>query len=125
MTLISAWASSVDLQVPEIWHSGKLRAEQTADIFAKQLNIAALQEVSGLSPNDDVAPFAEKIHKETSSIMVVGHLPFLARLASLLLCGNADGKMVNMEAGAILALSKQDDDWTVQFLMQPRHLKSD
>ncbi len=121
VTLIAAWAASVGLQVQEIWHSGKLRAEQTADIFAKHLSVTAPEKVSGLAPNDDVAPIAEQITAVAqSSLMLVGHLPFLGRLASLLLCGNADLKTINMEAGALVALSKHDGDWTMHCLMQPR-----
>jgi len=53
---IAAWAAQVGVVVKEIRHSGKLRAEQTANIFGERLNAAETRAVSGLAPHDDVMP---------------------------------------------------------------------
>ena len=57
---IADWAASIGIRVDEIRHSGKLRAEQTAEIFSECLNAAPPRVVSGLAPNDDVTLIGEE-----------------------------------------------------------------
>jgi phosphohistidine phosphatase len=120
---MAAWAATTGNHVAAIQHSGKLRAQQTAQIFADHLPEAPIPEaVSGLAPNDDVKPIANQLRSEVHPIMLVGHLPFLERLASLLVAGNADAPVVTLDAGALLALAKDEDGWSAVCLMQPRYL---
>jgi phosphohistidine phosphatase len=64
-------------QVSEIWHSGKLRARQTAEIIARVLGVKVVIEKKGLKPDDDPAPIAELIRKTDKNILIAGHLPFI------------------------------------------------
>lgn len=122
---MAAWAAAAGVRVTAIQHSGKLRAQQTAEIFADQLPEApAAQAVSGLAPNDDVTPIARQLLSERGSIMLVGHLPFLERLASLLITSDAGSPTVALAAGAILALASTDKGWRVVCLMQPKFLQA-
>ena len=123
---INLWAfletlAASGMRVDEIRHSGKLRAQQTADIFAEPLGIQA-QTVPGLAPKDDVVSIAGGIESEAGDMMLVGHLPFLERLAALLTSGSADISHVTLDAGALLELAMADDGWRVTCLMQPRLL---
>ena len=64
-----------------VWHSGKLRARQTAELFWRATN--ALAEVSaarGLQPEDPPGWIRDRLAGETRTIMLVGHMPHLARL---------------------------------------------
>ena len=107
---MAVWAAETGIHVAAIRHSGKLRAQQTAEIFADQLPDAFVpQAVSGLAPNDDVEPIAKQLQAEQGPIMLVGHLPFLERLASLLVTGDADAPAVILDAGALLALAKNEN----------------
>src|SRR5437867_4754684 len=82
-------AARCGLSVDQIRHSGKLRAEQTAEIFAKLLRPREGVVVQpGLAPNDNIRVIAEAARDWPSSVMLVGHLPFLSRLASFLLIGD-------------------------------------
>jgi phosphohistidine phosphatase len=120
---MAAWAAEVGIRVTAIWHSGKLRAEQTAEIFADHLPEApAAESASGLAPNDNVGPIAKQLRSQDGPIILVGHLPFLGRLASLLVAGTADASVVSFDAGALLALARNDDEWSVVCLMQPQLL---
>ena len=112
------WVAASGIRVDEIRHSGKLRAQQTAEIFAGPLGAHA-HATPGLAPKDDVASIAGIIASEDGEIMLVGHLPFLARLAALLTVGNADSSVVTLDAGALLELTRADDGWRVTCLMQP------
>ena len=98
------WVATSGIRVDEIRHSGKLRAQQTAEVFAEALGTQA-QAVSGLAPKDDVASIVTGIKSEDGDIMLVGHLPFLERLAALLTAGDADASHVALDAGALLELT--------------------
>ena len=120
---MAAWAAGAGIRVDEIRHSGKLRAQQTAEIFAEHLSDAPVpQAVSGLAPNDDVEPTAQLLRDERRAIMLVGHLPFLERLTSLLVAGDANASVVSLDAGALLALAKNESGWSAVSLMQPKLL---
>ena len=55
---VAGMLRKLQIKLPKIVHSGKLRAKQTADILAQGLNISLpLVQVSPvLNPNDDVRP---------------------------------------------------------------------
>ena len=81
---MAAYAGRLRIRVAEIRHSGKLRAMQTAEVFAEVLGVPS-SKCRGLSPNDDVAPLVDELTERAENLMLVGHLPHLARLASSLL----------------------------------------
>jgi phosphohistidine phosphatase len=118
---MAAWAASAGVQVCEIRQSGKLRAQQTAQIFAEHLGVQAVA-YAGLAPNDDVNDIAKAVESEQGDVMLVGHLPFLERLAALLTASRAETRIVAMDAGALLELTQVDDGWLATCLMQPRLL---
>lgn len=68
-----------------IWHSGKLRARQTAEAFLVACNpFASFRMVRGLGPDDPVAWVADALELEDMDVMVVGHMPHLPTLTSRL-----------------------------------------
>ena len=110
-----------DYQVPiaQIKQSGKKRARQTAEIFAGALKPAGgVEEVSGLKPLDDVTAFAANIDAAADT-MLVGHLPFMAKLASYLLSDNTDKIALEFKAGGMAYLEYQDNRWILKWLINP------
>jgi phosphohistidine phosphatase len=92
-------------------HSGKLRAEQTALALALGLDIPDVRLREGLNPSDPVAPFADRLRADepAGAVAIVGHLPFLDRLASLLVAGAEDAQVVAFHnAGLVKLVPKQD-----------------
>lgn len=77
------------IPVSHIYHSGKLRAAQTAEIFASVLQLESTSEsttaVNYLSPNDDVIQTAQQL--VVNNALYVGHLPHLENLLDYLICG--------------------------------------
>ncbi|OGP64261.1 MAG: hypothetical protein A3K22_02950 [Deltaproteobacteria bacterium RBG_16_42_7] len=74
----------------------------------------------GLAPNDDVYPWAGHISKENQDIMIVGHLPFMDRLVSLLVCGNENAGVILFRYSAIICLEqKQGSSWSIQWMLTP------
>jgi phosphohistidine phosphatase len=119
---VSRVAGKLNIRPSKVFHSGKTRAKQTAEIIVSGLKISdtTIEAVQGLNPNDDVKPWAERISKETEDLMIVGHLPFLDKLASLLLCGNENAQVIMFRYGAIVCLhQKEDKKWAVRWILTP------
>ncbi len=116
---ISAVTKRLGIRPARIYHSGKKRAEQTAGIIAGALNLSA-QLGQGLNPNDDVRPWGERISREAGDLMIVGHLPFLEKLASSLLCEDEGAEAVLFRYSAILCLEKKEPGrWAVDWVLKP------
>jgi phosphohistidine phosphatase len=116
---ISGAAKRMGLRPSRIYHSGKKRAEQTAGIIAEALDLPA-QLGQDLNPNDDVRPWVERISEETEDLMIVGHLPFLERLASSLICGDEGAKAAMFRYSAILCLEKKESGrWAMDRVIKP------
>jgi phosphohistidine phosphatase len=113
-------AKKMAIKPAKIFHSGKTRARQTAEIIASGLKVLDVEAVQGLNPNDAVQPWLEKIPKEKQDIMLVGHLPFLERLTSLLLGGNENARLVLFRYAGICCLEqKEDNGWAVRWFLTP------
>ncbi len=122
---IAAWLASTKLPVEQIRHTGKLRAQQTAEIFAQHLGLPEfLAEASGLSPNDDVQPVADSLSWETKSLMLVGHLPFVGRLVGCLVVDDPEQTVARFEAGGVVVLQYDDEQWSIVCSMSPQMLGS-
>jgi len=64
-----------------VWHSGKLRARQTAELVWRATNpLAQFSAARGLQPDDPPAWMRDQVSGETRTIVLVGHMPHLARL---------------------------------------------
>jgi phosphohistidine phosphatase len=112
-------AKRLDIRPSKIYHSAKRRARQTAEIIADSLNLSA-QAAQGLYSLDDIRPWVEQISKETEDLMIVGHLPFLEKLTSFLLCGDEKARLVLFRYGAMVSLiQKEDKGWTVSWILMP------
>jgi phosphohistidine phosphatase len=93
-----------------VWHSGKLRARQTADLCWRACQpLAALCATRDLQPGDPPTAMRDRLYGETRAILIVGHLPHLPALRALL-CP-ADGEAGFPAHGAV-ALESDDDGIT-------------
>lgn len=114
-------ARKMGIHVASIYHSGKTRALQTAQILADLLQTAHDASVAdALAPMDDPAPWAVRLRAMTEDVMLVGHLPHLAKLAGLLLCGNKEQMVVDFTMGGIVCLKRFDDGrWAAEWIAVP------
>jgi phosphohistidine phosphatase len=68
-----------------IWHSGKLRARQTAEAFLRACNpFARFTMVRGLRPEDPPDWMRDALEGEVGEVMLAGHMPNIAYLAVML-----------------------------------------
>ncbi len=103
-----------------VLHSGKLRAEQTAEMFAEAWHVLGhVMQTDDLSPNANPEVWAAKLNVMHDDVLIVGHLPHLPRLASLLLCGDCDTQPVRFQNAGVVCLEKDDDGYQVVFQINP------
>ena len=122
---MSDWAALAGIKTAQIRHSGKTRAAQTASIMAEGLAPeAGVQATQGINPLDDPTPLAEELRSQQESLMLVGHLPFLSRLAGMLLAEDTERPVVNFENAGIVCLRRTEGEWSLSWAMVPRLLKS-
>ena len=109
------------ISVGRILHSGKRRAEQTAQVLAAAIFSEGRPEpVEGIKPNDDVASFGAKLGDLHGDTLVAGHLPFMARLVAWLITGNAELGMVAYQPGSVVCLEQQEEgEWKLQWMVRP------
>ena len=102
-----------------ILHSGKLRAQQTAEMFAEGWGNLPVDTANDLAPNADPAIWAEYLSSTNKGIMLVGNLPHLQRLAGLLLAGDSERQVVRFRNGGVLCLEKGEGGWSLLWQINP------
>ena len=121
---VAAFIKPLTLSVDSLRHSGKRRADQTAEVLAeaieaKEGTIAR----DGLGPNDNVTALRSELASTEQDIMIVGHLPFLSKLASLLLSGSESANTVAFKNAGIVCLSRSEDNrWQIEWMVTPELL---
>ena len=118
---IARLLASAGVRPARTTHSGKLRAQQTAELLAKACAPDSVVEAAaGLSPNDPVKPVARMVASLSADTMLVGHLPFMARLAGRLVTGDEHAEVVAFVPGTVLCLEPAAGDrWTVAWMVRP------
>jgi phosphohistidine phosphatase len=106
------------VRAPRVIHSGKTRARQTAEVWGGLLG-AGVEQADALAPNDDPTTWIERLDTETDDLVLVGHLPHLARLAGLLLTGVPDRPVVRFRQGGLVGLEHADTGWVVSLVLPP------
>ncbi len=111
-------AEKLGIQPSRIYHSGKKRAKQTAEIFGDSVKKPP-EASTGLNPNDDVRAWEDRVSEETEELMIIGHLPFLEKLASFLITGKETFRPVFFRYGAIVCLERKEEGWGVRWILTP------
>lgn len=119
--LIAGVAKNYDIKVSCIQHSVKQRAKQTAEIFGKILEPAkGIIETQGLKPMDDPAVFARNISAD-DDLMLVGHLPFMEKMAAYLVTGATGKTIFKFQNSGIVCLDKLPEPylWIIKWTLMP------
>lgn len=110
------------ITVSQVYHSSKERAIQTANILGHHMQIADknIKALPGLQPEDPVIPIAVYCNQWQEDTMLVGHLPFMARLAAQLMTEHEDIPCVDFQSAAILCVEKIDIlRWCLRWFAHP------
>ncbi len=113
-------AVELGLTPGSILHSGKARARRTAEILAYALQPTdGVREASGLNPLDDVVPWT--VVNPAAELMLVGHLPFMERLASLLVSGSEEKPVMRFQNSGIVCIDRDpaSEHWVIRWALVP------
>jgi phosphohistidine phosphatase len=118
---VASFLSRLNIKTGNIFHSGKLRARQTAEVLFEYLRpVHGISEADGLSPLDAPLIWKERLGDMKDSVFLVGHLPHLAKLASVLLCAETGKNIVMLgTAGVMCFLRDNAGEWYLQWMMSP------
>jgi phosphohistidine phosphatase len=99
-----------------VWHSGKLRARQTAEAFWRACNaLAEFSATRDLQPDDPPSWIRDRLRGTSPDILIVGHFPHLPRLRALLLrrANETNGEAADFPKHGVVALVTDDegDTW--------------
>jgi phosphohistidine phosphatase len=121
---VASFIKTLEISVEHIRHSGKLRAAQTAEILAGA--VAVEKDCSAhkdLGPNDNVTIIVGELEAYDTDLMIVGHLPFLAYLTSLLVAGKETANVAAFDAGSIACINRRNPGrWQIEWMITPELL---
>jgi phosphohistidine phosphatase len=95
-----------------VWHSGKLRARQTAEAMWRACNpLAEFAAIRGLQPTDPPDEILVRVTAETRDVMLVGHMPSLPRILRALLGGREGDPAESFPQHGMVALQAEGERW--------------
>lgn len=120
--ILALHMQNMGVQLGNVFHSGKLRAEQSARLVAETISpgIQPLQ-TEGLNPNDDPTVIIGDIEQINENILIASHMPFVSRLCSTLLTGTIDAEFASIP-GTLFCLEKADNKWRLAYMLRPDFL---
>ena len=116
---LAADAAARGVKPQAIWHSGKLRARQTAEAFWRACNpLAEFSAIRGLQPDDPPTAIITLVSGDTRDVMLVGHLPSLPRLLQALLGRREMEPPVSFPQHGLVALETEDGRWVERWRLE-------
>lgn len=122
---LGAFLKRAGIRVERVMHSGKLRAAQTAERLATAIAPGVTLEITNLvNPDDDPKEFASQQASSDKEMLVVTHMPFVAKLVSHLVDDDADYRIaVNFQPGSAVCLEHgADARWLINWMVRPELL---
>ena len=108
-----------------ILHSEKQWTIDTAQRVAARLGMEdrAAKAAYPINTNDPVAPFIAEIKAAQGDIMMCGHVDYLLRSASALVCGDEKRKVVEFKPGngTAVCLENEGKNWFVTYAWRQDH----
>ena len=96
-----------------VWHSGKLRARQTAEAYWRACNaLATFSAMRDLQPDDPPEWIRDRLRGETRDILIAGHYPHLPRLLTLMLSPTDGADVPLFPQHGVVAVQTDDDGKT-------------
>ena len=109
---VAAKAAALGAKPDVVWHSGKLRAKQTAEAVWRACNaLAEFSATRDLQPDDPPQWIRDRLRGETRDIAIAGHYPHLPRLLALLVTGGEAGASFPAHGMVALVTEDEGDSW--------------
>lgn len=94
-------------QITAIYHSHKERAKETAHLIRLELQTPTrIEEVDGLLPLDRPNIWLENLRNIETDVMLVSHLPYLNKLADLLLEPSGNNEPIEFGYGTCVCIER-------------------
>jgi phosphohistidine phosphatase len=128
---VASFLARSQFNVSGVVHSDKVRAMQTALLLSETLGAGRIVQecLYPIGPNDPIELLYDAIEDGTSEQiagdkMIVGHLPFMSKLLSRLVCGDELETIVHFKPGTVVALERGEngDGWRVMWVLRPELL---
>ncbi len=125
---VGAAVAEKSVTISRTLHSPKKRARETAEILASFVMAdGEVEDTDGLLPDDEPGVWAKRISELAgesegdlmSDLMLVGHLPYMELLTSLLTTGEEHKTSVIFETAAVVCLKGSGGEWTLEWKVTP------
>jgi len=118
---VAKYVSKLRLDITQIFHSGKLRAKQTAEIFFEHLKPEdGISEIEGINPLDPPEIAAKKLEEMDKDVMLVGHLPHLSKLVSTLVIQDKNREIIKFRNAGVVCLERDTENkWKILWAVTP------
>ena len=125
VTRLARFLKQAGIKVDRVLHSGKLRAAQTAELLGAAVAPGTELEISGLlNPNDNPKAFDWQSESWNVDTLIVGHLPFMAKLVSHLLVADESRQIVAYQPGSMVCLEHVNNSrWQMNWMIRPELLQ--
>jgi phosphohistidine phosphatase len=121
---LAAFLKQAGIRIDRVIHSEKLRAIQTAERLAAAIAPGVELETSGIiNPNDSPKAFDWQSDSWDRATLVVGHLPFMAKLVSHLVIEDENRFITAYQPGSIVCLELNSNaHWQINWMLRPELL---
>ena len=105
------------INIEQVFHSDKARAQQTAEIMASILAPEVTPQCrENLKPNDNPEELISDIETWSKDTLITSHLPFIPNLLNLL---TQHQQSISFIPGTIACLSNASTNWNVEWVISP------
>jgi len=119
---LAVFLRQANVKVDHVVHSGKLRAQQTAERLVNAIAPGSSIEVDDtINPNDDPVTFATRLKELPGDSLIVSHLPFIPSLISHLIVGNKNSLITAYTPGSVACLefAPEQNSWSLNWMIRP------
>jgi phosphohistidine phosphatase len=108
-----------------ILHSDKQWTIDTAERIAAKLGMEdrTAKTAYPINTGDPLAPFIAEIKAARGDVMMCGHVDYLLRTASRLVCGDESRKVVEFKPGngTAVCLEGEGEEWVIAYMWRQDH----
>lgn len=120
VTQIIRFIQKNELSVRAVYHSHKLRSEETArtivDALEPSLPCVLLEALNPMQPVENLSCMISTLPDQC---LLVGHLPHLEELVSFLIQKDYYAKIVSLYPASLLCLHSHARGWSLEWLIHP------
>ena len=114
---IAEYLKKNEVVISKIYHSGKLRASQTAEIFSEIMAVNNISALPGMNPNDKPEELIRQMNED--NVMYIGHLPNLQKVVSKIIAHDESIDVIKFQNSAAVCVESEDDTSRIKWFITP------